>query len=168
MQEHDSIKGWLKGQIPSGWWTEMSVAYDRDEILTTGRLPEPEFDESDSDELRRQALVARIEAFREETRSQRIAIARRAESRFERKVSWGVSCGEVDETFTTLSVPAMTRLRLSERQVLDTLVDVGAARSRSDALAWCVRLVEKNQEEWLAELRTALEEVHAVRNRGPA
>ena len=30
------------------------------------------------------------------------------------------------------------------------------ARSRSDALAWCVRLVGKNTDEWLGELRSAL------------
>ena len=37
----------------------------------------------------------------------------------------------------------MTRLRMPERRVLDTLVDAGVARSRSHALAWCVRLVRR-------------------------
>ncbi|MFC7102050.1 hypothetical protein ACFQQB_17290 [Nonomuraea rubra] len=69
--------------------------------------------------------------------------------------------------FTTLSVPVMTRLRQAERQVLDTLVAAGVARSRSDALAWCVRLVGKNTDEWLAELRDALQHVDRVRSSGP-
>ena len=59
----------------------------------------------------------------------------------------------VTEMFTTLSVPVMTRLRQSERRVLDTLVDAGVARSRSDALAWCVRLTGENADSWLSRLR---------------
>jgi hypothetical protein len=69
--------------------------------------------------------------------------------------------------FTTLSVPVMTRLRQPERQVLDTLVEAGVARSRSDALAWCVRLVGKNTESWLGELRDAMQQVERVRSSGP-
>jgi hypothetical protein len=61
----------------------------------------------------------------------------------------------------------MTRLRQSERQVLDTLVDGGVARSRSDALAWCVRLVGANSGTWLADLRAALRTVEQVRGEGP-
>ena len=69
--------------------------------------------------------------------------------------------------FTTISVPVMTRLRQSERLVLDTLVDAGVARSRSDALAWCVRLVGQHEDSWLADLREALRHVEEVRSAGP-
>ena len=69
--------------------------------------------------------------------------------------------------FTTLSIPVMTRLRQPERRVLDTLVDAGVARSRSDALAWCVRLVGKNIDAWLEDLRAALRRVEQVRKEGP-
>ncbi len=69
--------------------------------------------------------------------------------------------------FTTLSVPVMTRLRQAERQVLDTLVDAGVARSRSDALAWCVRLVGQHEDAWLADLRGALQRVEHIRATGP-
>ena len=61
----------------------------------------------------------------------------------------------------------MTRLRQPERQVLDTLVEGGVARSRSDALAWCVRLVGKNTETWLADIREALQAVEKARAAGP-
>jgi hypothetical protein len=61
----------------------------------------------------------------------------------------------------------MTRLRMPERRVLDTLVDAGVARSRSHALAWCVRLVSERQDEWLKDLRGALEQVEQVRAEGP-
>lgn len=167
MKESDAIAGWFRGQIPKGWWKETRISFDREEILVTGSLEEPEMEDSDSQDLKAEARAARIEAFREDTRQQRITIARRGAARFGRKVSWGARCGDLEEAFTTLSSPAMTRLKLAERQVLDTLVDVGAARSRSDALAWCVRLVGTNQEEWLKDLRSALEQVHAVRGRGP-
>ncbi len=79
-----------------------------------------------------------------------------------------MECGGQREMFTTLSVPVMTRLRQPERRVLDTLVDGGVARSRSDALAWCVRLVGKNADEWLGELREALQHVERARAAGPS
>ena len=94
-------------------------------------------------------------------------IADEAEARFARKVAWGARCGTEEELFTTLSVPVMTRLRLPERQVLDTLVDAGVARSRSHALAWCVRLVGDHEGEWIDQLREALVHVEKVRGEGP-
>ena len=130
-------------------------------MTITGTLPEPESDDAGA------AAEGRIKRFREETRARRIEIAREAERKFSRKVAWGASCGGVSEMFTTLSVPVMTRLRQSERRVLDTLVDAGVARSRSDALAWCVRLTGEHTDTWLAELRDALRRVEEVRAQGP-
>jgi hypothetical protein len=83
-------------------------------------------------------------------------------------VSWGTVCGGTRELFTNLSAPVMTRLRQPERQVLDTLVDAGVARSRSDALAWCVRLVGEHTQQWLDELREAMGAVDELRRRGPS
>jgi hypothetical protein len=113
------------------------------------------------------AAAGRIEAWREETRGRRMRIAADAQRRFRRKVSWGARCGDTSKLFAHLAVPAMTRLRISERAVLDTLIDAGVARSRSDALAWCVRLVGANQDEWLAKLRDAFTRVEEVRAEGP-
>jgi len=61
----------------------------------------------------------------------------------------------------------MTRLRMNERRILDTLVDAGVARSRSEALAWCVRLVRDHEGDWIEQLRAALVQVEAVRSEGP-
>jgi len=113
------------------------------------------------------AAIGRSRRFREETRDARIEIAREAEHSFGRKVSWGVVCDNYKVMFTTLSIPVMTRLRQSERRVLDTLVDAGVARSRSDALAWCVRLVGEHEDSWLSDLREALRHVERVRAEGP-
>jgi hypothetical protein len=114
------------------------------------------------------AREARTERFREESRDQRMRIAAEAERRFRRKVSWGAACGDQSRLYTTLSMPVMTRLRMRERSVLDTLVDSGVARSRSEALAWCVRLVGKHQSDWIEELREALVRVEAARAKGPS
>jgi hypothetical protein len=73
----------------------------------------------------------------------------------------------VEEHFTTLGVPVMTRLRMEDRRVLDTLIDAGVARSRSEALAWAVRLVARHQSEWIDSLRQALSNVEKVRAQGP-
>ncbi|MEU7858900.1 hypothetical protein [Nonomuraea sp. NPDC049141] len=160
------IKGWFTGRLPEGWFTGApEIVRDREEIAVLGTLPEPDFEGSDTE---RAALIeGLIGRFREETRERRIEIAKEAERRFGQKVSWGVVCGDATVMFTTLSVPVMTRLRQQERQVLDTLVAAGVARSRSDALAWCVRLVGKNTDTWLSELRDALQHVDRVRSAGP-
>jgi hypothetical protein len=97
-----------------------------------------------------------------------VAIAQETEARFGRPVSWGVEHDGATTFFTTQSVPVMTRLRLRERAVLSTLIDAGIARSRSEALAWCVKLVERHQADWLAELREAFADVEQVRTGGPS
>ena len=165
------IQAWFAGRLPDEWFTEPAeVVVDREEITIVGTLSAPEAGGDGGDggaEAERAAAEGRIKRFREQTREQRIEIAREAEHRFRRKVAWGARCAGHDEMFTTLSVPVMTRLRQSERRVLDTLVDAGVARSRSDALAWCVRLTGENADAWLARLRDALRHVEEVRDQGP-
>ena len=163
----EKLRGWFSGRLPADWFTAVpDIQVDREEITIVGMLADPA-PAGDSDAECAAAAEGRIRRFREETRSQRIEIAREAEHRFRRKVSWGVTCGNVTEMFTTLSVPVMTRLRQPERRVLDTLVDAGVARSRSDALAWCVRLTGENADSWLSRLRAALRQVEEVREQGP-
>src|SRR4051812_22250789 len=166
-QTEDTIRGWFTGRLPKDWFAGTpEIDVDREEVVIVGPL-EPAATDGASDAERAAAAAGRIKAFREDTRDARMAIAREAEHRFARKVAWGAQCGDRRELFTTLSVPVMTRLRQADRQVLDTLVDAGVARSRSDALAWCVRLVGKNADTWLAELRDALESVQKIRASGP-
>ena len=140
------------------------MTVDREEIIVTGELPAPE----KSDDAAEAVAEGRISRFREQTRDERIKIANEAEARYGRKVAWGASLGETRVLFTHLAVPVMTRLRQDERRVLDTLVDAGVARSRSDALAWCVTLVGEHTDEWLSSLRTAMSEVDKVRAEGPS
>jgi hypothetical protein len=162
------LRGWFSGRLPADWFEGgVEVVLDREEVSVIGRLSVPELAEDVPETERAAAMAGQIQRFREETRDRRIGIAREAEHKFGRKVSWGVECGGEREMFTTLSVPVMTRLRQSERRVLDTLVEAGVARSRSDALAWCVRLVGRNADEWLGELREALQHVERARAAGP-
>jgi hypothetical protein len=152
------IVGWFAGRLPDGWFTEApEVHVDREEIVVLGPI-EPA---ADGDGL---ACATR---FRESTRDARVRVAEEAEQRFGRKVSWGVRVGGERYLFTHAAVPVMTRLRFGERAVLDTLIDAGVARSRSEALSWCVRLVERHQGEWITELRDALAHVERARSAGP-
>src|SRR5438128_5190106 len=163
------LAGWFAGRLPDDWFTEPAdVTTDREEILVVGRLAEPDYPKDADDAVRASAREARIQRFREETREQRMRIADEAEQRTGRKVAWGAVCGDDRRIFTSMAVPVMTRLRMSERQVLDTLVGAGVARSRSEALAWCVRLVGKHQADWINELRDALVRVGELRRRGPS
>ena len=165
----EEIRGWFAGRLPDDWFEgDADVTADRDEILVTGLLQDPEIEKDAGEEAVEAARKGRIRRYREETRGERMKIADEAQDRFGRQVSWGASIGDDRYIFTHLSVPAMTRLRITERRVLDTLVDAGAASSRSDALAWCVRLVAKNETEWLKDLRTAFNEVEKVRSQGPS
>jgi hypothetical protein len=162
------LRGWFAGRLPADWFTGApEVKADREEITVVGTLADPQVASGSSEAEIAAAADGRSRRFREETRDHRIKIAREAEHEFGRKVSWGVECGGRRVMFTTFSVPVMTRLRQAERLVLDTLVDAGVARSRSDALAWCVRLVGEHEDAWLSELRTALRKVEQVRAEGP-
>ena len=164
----DELERWFARRIPPEWFIGPPyVRADRDEILVIGDLPRPAHPAPADGHNRALAEAARIEEFRSRTRDARVRIAAEAEHLFGRSVSWGAICGDTRELFTTLSVPVMTRLRMGERAVLDTLVDAGVARSRSDALAWCVRLVGRHEKDWITELQQALVRVKQVRSRGP-
>jgi len=163
----DGLEGWFAGRLPDEWFEGTpEVTVDRDEVLVVGRIAAPE--PASDDAATAEAEAGRLSRFREDTRETRMRIAREAEHRYGRKVSWGAQAGGTRQVFTSLSVPVMTRLRQDERTVLDTLVESGVARSRSEALAWCVRLVGKNADSWLAELREAMTAVERVRATGPA
>lgn len=155
----DDAGDWFRGRLPDGWFSEIEVTADREEITVMGTLADESAGGAEAE--------GRIGRFRSETKAERIEIALEAQARYQRKVSWGVRLAETEALFTHVAAPVMTRLRQPERQVLDTLVDAGVARSRSDALAWSVRLVGEHAEEWLGQLREAMAEVDKLRGEGP-
>ena len=158
----DDAEAWFRGRLPSDWFVgEPRVSVDREEIIVSGELPPVEGESGSA------AATGRISRFREESRPERIKIAGEAEARYGRKVAWGARIGDTEVLFSHLSVPVMTRLRQPQRQVLDTLVDAGVARSRSEALAWAVNLVGEHTEEWLSSLREKMAEVDKLRAEGP-
>lgn len=154
---------WFHGRLPDPWFSEVDVTVDREEIVVVGTLRT-----GDDDTASGAAAEGRISRWRAETREERIEIALEAQDRYQRKVSWGARLGATEALFTHVTAPVMTRLRQPERRVLDTLVDAGVARSRSDALAWSVRLVGQHADEWLGQLRQAMGEVEKLRGQGPA
>ncbi|MEV6096603.1 hypothetical protein [Nocardia sp. NPDC051981] len=170
---------WFAGRLPADWFAgPATLEIDRDEIVVLGELPLPPAEPARGDDApaedaapaavpqaTREGIIAR---FRETTRPARMQIAQEAQARYGRNVAWGVLVDGERIMFTHLAVPVMTRLRQPERKVLDTLVDAGVARSRSDALAWTVKLAGKHAEEWLAELRTAMRKVDDLRTEGPS
>lgn len=160
------VIAWLTNRLPDEWRAAgpPEISVDREEIVVLLSVSAPEVDDQSTTAA---AADGRIAGFREDTRDRRVSIALEAEARFERKVSWGVRCGDRTAMFTHLAAPVMTRLRQPERLVLDTLVAGGVARSRADALAWCVRLVGQHTGDWLDELRTALHDVDCIRAQGP-
>lgn len=160
MASQAQVADWLSQRIPSSWFAGTpDVEVDADEILVVGSLP---VDASAS-----ASPEARINQFREQSRGERMRIAEEGQRRFRRRISWGARADGLVEHFTTLSLPVMTRLRQRERQVLDTLIAAGVARSRSEALNWCVRLVAQRQADWLADLKNALSAVEQARAKGP-
>jgi hypothetical protein len=159
----------LAGRIPSEWAVlPDEVVIDDDEVLVFAHLAQVALPDDVDQPARSIAESARISGFREETRERRMQIASEGEAAFGLAVSWGAICGSSRVTFTAANIPVMTRLRMADRQVLDTLIAAGVARSRSDALGWCVQLVGRNESEWISDLRAAFEHVEAVRSRGPA
>ena len=166
MSETDEIKGWVAGRLPADWYQgNPEVSVDREEIVVIGSLKEAKVE--GGDDAQKAAVAGRVKQHREDTREKRMQISNEAEHRFERPISWGVKVGDKIFLFTHLSVPVMTRLRQKERAVLDSLVDAGVARSRSEAVAWCIRLVDQHESDWLTELRDAMSKVAQVRSGGP-
>jgi len=158
MAETAELAAWLAGRLPSEWFAgEPEIVVDREEITVVGELRTPG----------RGDPALAIESFRERTRDTRVAIASEAERRYGLRVAWGATCAGSRQLFSRLSVPVMTRLRQEERLVLDTLVAAGVARSRSDALAWCVRLVGRHEDDWIVSLQDALVAVQRARAKGP-
>lgn len=159
---------WFGARIPKEWFTSPAeVSADDHEILVVGQLGDPRQEKAAAAEAKEAARSAKIREFRDSSREERISIAAQAERLFNRKVSWGAACGDVTKMFTGLGVPVMTRLRLTERSLLDTLVSSGVARSRSEALSWCVGLVASRQKDWIEDLRKATKQVDKVRRKGP-
>jgi Arc/MetJ-type ribon-helix-helix transcriptional regulator len=146
--------------LPSDWFSGLDVTVDREEIVVVGTL-------AGTDDLDDSEAEGRISRFRADTREIRMQIADEAQERYRRTVSWGAKAGAVSQLFTTISVPVMTRLKQPERRVLDTLVDAGVARSRSEALSRAVRLVGEHTQNWLSDLRAAMSEVEKLRSHGP-
>ncbi len=168
-EAQERVRGWFAGRLPEEWRREApEVTVDREEITVRLTIDDVDLPDGSSDAERAEARAGRAKAFREDTRGRRIEIAREAEHRFERKVSWAVNVGDRTELWTHVAAPTMTRLRQPERLVLDTLVDAGVARSRAEALAWCVKLVGQHESDWLDELREAMSRVADVRTKGPA
>ncbi len=168
LPQDKELSAWFTGRLPDGWSAgPVEVESDRDEILVTVPLTDPDLGAVAGPDEHSTARQSRIEGFREDTRQNRMRIAKEAQRQFGRKVSWAARIGDEKDFFTTLAAPAMTRLRLPQRRVLDTLIEAGVARSRAEALAWCVRLVGQHEADWLSELRSALETVEAARNKGP-
>ncbi|WP_446223559.1 hypothetical protein ACTWPB_28595 [Nocardia sp. IBHARD005] len=154
---------WFAGRLPADWFTgPVEIEIDRDEIVVVGELPVS--GDASTPAATKEGALAR---FRESTRPARMQIADEAQRRYGRSVAWGVKVDGERIIFTHLAVPVMTRLRQPERQVLDTLIDAGVARSRADALAWTVKLAGKHAETWLAELREAMRKVDDLRSEGP-
>ena len=171
-EARERVTGWFAGRLPAEWQTAPAdITIDREEITVRLTIPDVDLGADASEVASAEARAGRAKAFREETRGKRMEIAREAEHRYDAKVSWGVTLGEGDEPhselWTHVAAPVMTRLRQPQRLVLDTLVDAGVARSRSDALAWCVRLVGEHTDEWLSGLREAMSEVDKLRAEGP-
>ncbi|NQW19245.1 MAG: hypothetical protein HQ477_00765 [Chloroflexi bacterium] len=163
------IQEWFAAHIDGGWGSEgVKIKADLDEILAVVTLPTDKSDIPETADDKEVAIKRIAQRFRKETRQSRMSVADSAQELFDRKVSWGVQVGEDTYLFTHVTTPTMTRLRLAEREVLDTLVNAGVASSRSEALGWCVKFVCDNESKWLNSLQEAFKSVEKARNEGPS
>jgi len=162
------ITGWVSGALPPDLYRGVpTIDVDRDEILVVGDVGAPEVPDGLDAEGTAAAELARIARFREDTRDRRIGVARQAEARYGRPISWGASAGATTERFTTVRAVVATRLGLDHRKVLDRLVTAGIAKHRGQALAWCIDLVQQNEEPWLTRLQEALDNVQQAASDAP-
>src|SRR5215472_4414045 len=92
------IQGWFAGRLPDGWYSGVDVSIEDDQIVVLGKLSEEGLPAEDS--AKEGFAAGRIGRFREETRGSRIGIAREAEERFGKHVTWGATLGGVTKRFT--------------------------------------------------------------------
>src|SRR4029077_4737222 len=103
--EPDEVRGWFAGRLPDDWFEGTpDITLDTEEILLVGTLSSAGLP-ADTPAAKAAAQAARVKRFREDTRDHRIRIAREAEHRYGRQISWGAVCGEHRERFTTLAPP---------------------------------------------------------------
>jgi hypothetical protein len=146
------VAAWFSARLPSDWLSgPAEIEVDREEALVV--LPLAEAVDPDD--------------FREDTRSRRIQLAQQAEETFGLKVSWGTSKGGRRRLFTTVRTAVGVPLGMRERQILDSLVAAGVAADRSEAVAWCIRLVGHHESDWLRDLRDAVAAAPAGRRDRP-
>ncbi|GAB4210644.1 MAG: hypothetical protein OHK0022_44070 [Roseiflexaceae bacterium] len=159
------LQRWLEERLPEELRAappEITLYDDELVVVLSGAgvvpaaLPEDE---------RRTAEERRIGELREESRPLRMRLARDLQAATGRPVAWGMRVGTSEELFTSRTVPVMTRLGRAERELLDTLVAAGVAETRSAALGYVVRAFAAEHGEWLAEMRAAITQMHAVRAR---
>ena len=143
------------------------IEVDRGEMRVFGDDGAPEVPDGLDAEGIAAAEQARIDRFRVETRDRRIAVARQAEARYGRPISWGATSGATIRHFTTVHAFVPTRLDFEQRRVLDHLVDAGIAKNRGQGLAWCVDLVRQNEEGWLTRLQEALDTLNETADAAP-
>src|SRR5438309_10641314 len=90
----EDVGAWFAARMPAGWFVgPPEVSADGEEVLVVGQLPDVELTSATSGAARAAARSARIERFREETREDRVRIAREAERHFRRKVAWVADVG---------------------------------------------------------------------------
>ena len=163
-----SCAGWFSGRLPEDWFRA------RPRSRSTGRRsassagsPSPTSPRRVRRRTRRRPSPGRSSASARRPASSGSTSPARPSTASAARSPGASSAATARRCSPRCRVPVMTRLRQPERRVLDTLVDAGVARSRSEALAWCVRLVGQNADEWLAELRDALLHVERARAAGP-
>jgi hypothetical protein len=96
-KELGSIRGWFAGRLPDGWFTGVEVSVEDDQIVVVGTLPDLNL--GSTPEEREGAAAGRIARFRDESRGERIGIAREAEERFKKYVTWGARLDGVTKRF---------------------------------------------------------------------
>jgi hypothetical protein len=162
----NELQSWLQERAPANLLAAPpEIAIYDDEAVIVLPIVTSELDDGLAEEAQRAAERALIVRRREETRPWRMKQARELQPKLGRSVAWGMRAGGSETLFSTRSVPVMTRLGRTERDVLDTLVAAGVADTRSAALAYAVRAFAAEHTDWLDEVREAIAQVDQVRSR---
>jgi len=96
-----AISAWFTGRLPQTWFTGPAAVSLADAgIQVVGALPAVELAAGADDSARAAAAAGRIARFREDTRPERIEIAREAQEKFGLAVTWGASSYDTSLLFT--------------------------------------------------------------------
>ena len=162
------VVAWFAGRLPDEWTAagEPELTVDREEVTVVITIAEPELAD-DADGPTRAEAVAGASAGSARTPRATHRDRPRGRAPVRTKGCVGRAGRRPDRAVHSSRRPGHDPVASARTTCARHPRRAGVARSRADALAWCVRLVGQHTDDWLAKSRAAIADVERLHAEGP-